>query len=129
MARQPIGFRPAESGETAAVFARVPLDDARRLDRAAYALGKPKREILSALLSTLDVETGSAFGAQHFALNVAKEVLTLAETAALLEVDEKAIRVLAESDRIPARQICGEWRFSRAAVLAWLGTRGDAADA
>lgn len=123
MARQPIGFRAGESGETAAVFARVPLDDARRLDRAAYALGKPKREILAALLSTLEVEGETGVGVHAFSSLVPKEVLTLEEAAALLEVDEGAVLESAEAGRMPGRRIGPEWRFSRAALLAWLGER------
>jgi excisionase family DNA binding protein len=123
MARQPVGFRAGEPGETAAVFARVPLDDARRLDRASFALGKPKREILAALLSTLDVEGEAGVGVHAFASLGPKEVLTLEETAALLEVAEGAVLELAEAGRMPARRVGAEWRFARAAVLAWLGGR------
>lgn len=121
MGRQPVGFRNAGTAETAAVFARVPLDDARRLDRAALALGKPKREILSALLSTLDAGGESATGAHVFSPVGPKEVLTLDEAAALLEVESDALRAFAEEGRIPARLIGSDWRFSRAGVLAWLG--------
>jgi excisionase family DNA binding protein len=50
-----------------------------------------------------------------------KEVLDLDEAAALLQLKPDVVRTLAESRRIPARRINNTWRFSRAALLAWLG--------
>jgi excisionase family DNA binding protein len=49
-----------------------------------------------------------------------REIMTLGELAAWLEVDDQAVRELAESDRIPGRKLGEEWRFSRQAILAWL---------
>ena len=49
-----------------------------------------------------------------------KEVLDLDEAAALLQLKPDVVRSLAESRRIPARRINNTWRFSRAALLAWL---------
>lgn len=46
--------------------------------------------------------------------------LTLPEAAALLRVDAAVVNRLAESRQIPARRIDTEWRFSRAALIAWL---------
>jgi excisionase family DNA binding protein len=42
------------------------------------------------------------------------------QTAARLQLDEKNVRELADAGKLPARKIGPEWRFSRAAVLAWL---------
>jgi excisionase family DNA binding protein len=49
------------------------------------------------------------------------EVLTLEQLAALLELDVEAVRVLAEQGDLPGRKLGEEWRFSRAAILEWLG--------
>ena len=49
-----------------------------------------------------------------------KEVLDLEEAAALLRLQPETVRALAESKRVPARRIGNTWRFSRAALLAWL---------
>jgi excisionase family DNA binding protein len=49
------------------------------------------------------------------------DVLTLAEAAELLRVAVGVLKTEAESGRIPGRMIGGEWRFSRVAVLGWLG--------
>lgn len=48
------------------------------------------------------------------------EALTLTEAAALLRVDAARVERLAVGQKIPARQVEGEWRFSKAALLAWL---------
>jgi excisionase family DNA binding protein len=47
-------------------------------------------------------------------------VLTLAQAAELLQVPEDAVRSLADAGDIPGRLIAGEWRFARAALVAWL---------
>jgi excisionase family DNA binding protein len=49
------------------------------------------------------------------------EVMTPAETAALLKLDEPAVLAAAQGGDLPSRQIGGHWRFSRRAILAWLG--------
>jgi excisionase family DNA binding protein len=49
------------------------------------------------------------------------EVLDAAQVAELLQVEEAEVVALAEAGDLPARRIGDAWRFSRAAVLAWLG--------
>lgn len=54
-------------------------------------------------------------------MNQEKEVLNLEEAGALLGISTKTlIKALREED-LPARKIGREWRFSRTALLAWLG--------
>jgi excisionase family DNA binding protein len=48
-------------------------------------------------------------------------VLTLEQLATLLELDVEAVHALAEQGDIPGRRLGEQWRFSRAAILAWLG--------
>jgi excisionase family DNA binding protein len=50
-------------------------------------------------------------------------VLSAAQVARLLDVDEQAVLELAQAGELPARRIGDAWRFSRDAVLAWLGAR------
>ena len=50
----------------------------------------------------------------------APEVLTLAEAAEFLRVAEGAVRAELECGRLGGRMLAGEWRVSKAAVLAWL---------
>jgi len=48
------------------------------------------------------------------------EILTPAQLAGLLQVEEETVIGMAERKEIPARKVGEEWRFSRDAVLAWL---------
>src|SRR5215208_6332497 len=122
MGRQPIGF--AGPQQTAAVFVRVPVAEAEKLDRAAFALKRPKREIVAALLSSLEREQGRlVLGRADFPRTVGLEVLNPTELAELLQVEEATVVALAEAGDVPGRKLGEEWRFSRAAVLEWLGGR------
>lgn len=51
----------------------------------------------------------------------APDVLTLAEAAAFLRVPEADVVRSAEARDIPARRIGAEWRFSKSAIIEWLG--------
>jgi hypothetical protein len=120
--KQPLGFAAKEP--TAALFVRVPERQARELDRIAFELKRPKREIVSALLSTLAVEDGRLV-VGHADLGerpgpVAPQVLDATQLAAFLDVDRESVLALAEHGELPGRKIAGDWRFSRAAIIAWL---------
>jgi excisionase family DNA binding protein len=49
------------------------------------------------------------------------EVLKLAEVAELLQVDPDVVLDLASTGELPGRNLRGEWRFAREALLRWLG--------
>ena len=53
---------------------------------------------------------------------VNKEILNLQEVCELLNVSEKTMIKLLKEENIPARKIGREWRFSKQAVINWLGT-------
>src|SRR5688500_1913673 len=132
---------------TRAVFVRIPASDADRLDRAAFELKTPKRDLITTLVARyVDPHDPATLAAlrptcaerrrvvvetDDAALTVGRhacqaapplEVLTLAQVADLLQVDEATAAELAESGELPGRRVGDEWRFSRAAVLAWLGS-------
>jgi excisionase family DNA binding protein len=48
------------------------------------------------------------------------DVLTLDQAAAYLQLAADVVRAEADAGRLPGRRVAGEWRFSRAALLAWL---------
>lgn len=50
----------------------------------------------------------------------APEVLTLVEAARLLRIDPGELARFAEQELVPGRRLGTQWRFSRAALLAWL---------
>jgi excisionase family DNA binding protein len=49
------------------------------------------------------------------------EVLTPEEAGELLQVDCDVVLELARAGKLPGRELGGEWRFARAALLEWLG--------
>jgi excisionase family DNA binding protein len=114
---------------TRAIYARVPPRVADKLDRVAARLGRSKQDLLATLVSdhlTFEDDevswrprptpkTTIISGEMHDA------VLNLAEAAELLRVSEENLQALAESGELPGRRISSEWRFSRQALLHWLG--------
>jgi excisionase family DNA binding protein len=128
---------------SSALFVRLPPDAVTRLRRAAEALGIAKKDLVAGLvtayvdpdsrkgLQALDAITrpraltfdagGPTYGTYSFQASPAPEVLTVEEAADLLQVEARLVLELAESGELPARRIGKTWRFSRVAVLAWLG--------
>jgi excisionase family DNA binding protein len=134
----------------AALYVRLPADEARKLDRAAHAVGAPKKDLVAGLVARYvdpDTKHGLAelrrLGAEapgalprrvvieaddpqlvvgHHSFRPADipDVLTPAQAAQLLQVDEDAVLALAEEGRVPGRRIGDEWRFARAALVEWL---------
>jgi excisionase family DNA binding protein len=101
------------------LFVRLPNEDAQQLERAVAASGKSKRRLVSEAVREHLTDDGLVVG--HAALReTGDEVMTAAETAALLKLDDPAVLTAAQGGELPGRQIGGHWRFSRAAILAWL---------
>jgi excisionase family DNA binding protein len=124
--KQALGFAAKEP--TAALYVRVPVAQAAALDRVAFELKRPKRAIVSALLATLEaganrLVVGQADLEPSPTRSRADEVLTIEELAGFLAADPDIVRDLAEQGDIPGRKFGTEWRFSRTAVLDWLGGR------
>jgi len=116
-----------------ALFVRIPSAEADKLHRAANVLGAPKRELITKLVARyVDPEnpaTLSQLGGADSELGVGRawfrpaeelEILTPAQLAGLLQMDEQTVIGLAERKEIPGRKVGEEWRFSREAILAWL---------
>jgi excisionase family DNA binding protein len=112
---------------------RIPSAEAEKLNRAASALGAPKRELITRLVAQYvdpeDPITLSRLGGTESELGVGQawfrpagelEILTPEQLALLLQVDEETVVEMAERKEIPARKVGEEWRFAREAVLAWL---------
>lgn len=133
----------ARGGEREALFVRIPTGEAQRLDRAAFELRRSKQDIVSALVSryvdpaspasmaalrALDGSGGRvqapasaplALGHHDFRPD-AREVLTVVDAAALLQVEEEVVERLAADGELPGRRIGEQWRFTRQAILDWL---------
>jgi excisionase family DNA binding protein len=122
--------------ETSALFVRIPSAEAQKLDRVAYSLGAAKRDLIATLVARyVDPDNPEVFdelieseppapelplGKHWFRAADAPEVLTLAQLADLLQIDEDTARELAEKGELPGRRLGDEWRFSRQAVVDWL---------
>jgi excisionase family DNA binding protein len=133
--------RKRRDDATAALFVRLPLEEAEKLDRFAFERRIPKRDVVRRLVAerlddgdvlwhrpaappfTMPIPPGPdmVVGRADFVPGGASEVLTVEQAAELLQTDEDAIRALADAGDLPGRRIGDEWRFLRRAVLAWLG--------
>lgn len=130
--------RPRRDPDYTALFVRIPAAEAAKLHRAADVLKTPKRELITKLVARFDPEDpvwteelrGPAMpgpevewtvGRHSFRPAETPEVLTPGQLAEFLQVDEETLVELAERQELPARKVGEEWRFSRTAVLAWLG--------
>ena len=51
-----------------------------------------------------------------------REILNIDEAAELLGVSVKTFNKVLHSEDLPARKIGREWKFSRAALVAWVGS-------
>jgi excisionase family DNA binding protein len=106
----------------------VPTAEAEKLNRASFTLKRPKREIVTALLSALETEQGElVLGRAELppdeparSAHPLGDVLTLEEAAVLLRVEPETVRQLAERGELPGRRLGDAWRFARAALLSWL---------
>jgi excisionase family DNA binding protein len=105
---------------TSPLFVRLPTESAEKLNRAAFELKTPKRELVTELVDRYLGAEPTA-GAESTPLDE-PEVLTLEQLAELLQVDDKTVRSLAAKGDLPGRKLDTEWRFSRQAVLEWLAT-------
>jgi excisionase family DNA binding protein len=127
--------RPRRENDYTALFVRIPSEEAEKLHRAADFLKTPKRELITKLVAHFDPEdpvwtrpvSGPArtqaefgFGQHSFRPASELEILTPAQLAGLLQVDEDVVVELAEQRELPGRKVGEEWRFSREAILAWL---------
>jgi excisionase family DNA binding protein len=132
--------KPASEG---ALFVRLPASAVDKLDRAAQALGMRKKDLVAGLVTryvdpdsrrglsalgalsshevTVDVaEPGPTLGSYSFQPYDPPEVMNAEQAGQFLQVDQALVIELAESGKLPGRKLGALWRFSRAALVAWL---------
>jgi excisionase family DNA binding protein len=128
--------------QTSALYVRLPVEEAEKLDRVAFELKRPKRDVIRTLVAdylpeipvpgpplpppfTVPAAPRPGMGRMVYVpAPEPPEVLTIDQVAELLETDAETIAAMAEKGELPGRRIGDQWRFRRAAVLDWLG--GDA---
>ncbi|HEY1818064.1 MAG TPA: helix-turn-helix domain-containing protein [Kofleriaceae bacterium] len=127
-----------------ALYVRLPAAAADKLDRAAEVLGVHKKDLVAGLVTkyvdpdskrglsalgslsqpkrfTVELsDNRPTLGTYSFQPHEPPEVLNAAQAAELLQLDEKQLVELAEAAKVPGRKLAKEWRFSRAALIAWL---------
>jgi excisionase family DNA binding protein len=132
-------------GPEEALFVRLPATAVDKLDRAAQALGIAKKDLVAGLvsryvdpdtrrgLSALGAlatrrvavelgETGPMRGSYSFQPYDPPEVMNAEQAGQFLQIEEATVLELAEAGRLPGRKLGAAWRFSRAALVAWLST-------
>jgi excisionase family DNA binding protein len=136
---------PKKTAPEGALFVRLPADAVDRLRRAADALGIRKKDLVAGLvnryvnpdtrrgldaLGTLashrvTVEAGDgapAVGSYSFQPYDPPEVMSAEQAGQFLQIEEAVVIELAEAGTLPGRKLGAAWRFSRAALVAWLAT-------
>lgn len=126
-----------------ALYVRLPATAVDKLDRAAEALGMRKKDLVAGLVSkyvdpdsrrglselgalssrkiTVEVgEPAATMGSYSFQAYAPPEVLDAEQAGQLLQIDEPLVIEMAESGKLPGRKLGAVWRFSRAALVAWL---------
>jgi hypothetical protein len=134
---------PRKTAPEGALFVKLPAAAADKLDRAALALGMRKKDLVAGLVSryvdpdsrrglsalgalavhkvTVDLgETGPTVGSYSFQPYDPPEVMNAEQAGQLLQIEEAAVIDLAEGGKLPGRKLGAVWRFSRAALVAWL---------
>jgi hypothetical protein len=128
-----------------ALFVRLPAAAVAKLDRAAGALGMRKKDLVAGLVSkyvdpdsrrgrdalgalasdqiaTQLGEARSTVGSYSFQPYDPPEVMNAEQAGQFLQVEESVMIEMAEAGTLPGRKLGVEWRFSRAALVAWLSS-------
>ena len=128
-----------------ALFVRLPANAVDKLHRAAEALGMRKKDLVAGLVSryvdpdsqrglsalgslssrkvTVDVGEsgpGTTMGSYSFQPFDPPEVMNAEQAGQFLQIDEALVIELAGTGQLPGRKLGQVWRFSRAALVAWL---------
>ena len=134
---------PRKTAPEGALFVRLPATAVEKLHRAAEALGVRKKDLVAGLVSryvdpdsqrglddlgslathkvTLDLgASGPARGSYSFQPYDPPEVMNAEQAGQFLQIEEAVVIELAEAGKLPGRKIGAAWRFSRAALVAWL---------
>lgn len=108
----------------AGLVARYVDPDTRHGLQALGSLSYPQALVSGPRRVTVDMNDGSptmgAYSFQSYGPSEPSEVLTVAQAAELLQVDEKTILQLAAAGDIPCKKLGLTYRFSRTALIAWL---------
>ena len=114
---------PKKTLPESALFVRLPAEAADRLDRAADALRMRKKDIVAGLVSKYlgaSPQTLGSYSFQPYEPSDPLEVMDPEQAAEFLQIDAATVIEMAEAGKLPGRKLGKHWRFSRAALVAWL---------
>jgi len=134
---------PKKQSTESARFVRFATNAVEKLRRAADVLGVRKKDLVAGLVSkyvdpdsrqglsalgalstrkvTVDLgETGPTLGSYSFQAYDLPEVMNAEQAGQFLQIDEALVIEMAEAGKLPGRKLGTAWRFSRAALVAWL---------
>jgi excisionase family DNA binding protein len=118
---------PKKTEPEGALFVKLPAAAVDKLDRAAEALGMRKKDIVAGLVTRYvdpDSRRGlnalGTLGAYSFQPYDPPEVMNAEQAAEFLQIDAAVVVEMAEAGKLPGRKLGAAWRFSRAALVAWL---------
>ncbi len=126
-----------------ALFVRLPTRAFEKLERAAGALGVRKKDLIAGLVpksvapaSRRGLHELTAVATHRIAVENAPgeatvgtysfhpfdppEVMNAEQAGEFLQLSEAVVVELAEARKLPGRKLGKAWRFSRAALVAWL---------
>ncbi len=104
------------------LYVRLGAEETRHLACAVTASGKSKRQLVEEAVRQHLTDDGLVVGRATLREDP-PAVLTLAEAAALLRLEEHVVQDTAETSGLPGRRIGEHWRFSREALLEWLANQ------
>lgn len=105
---------------------RLPANAAEKLHRAAEETGLRKKDIVASLLSKhlgepmQPVQTMGSYSFHPYDEPSPPEVMGPEQVAHFLKSDVATVIEMAEAGNLPGRKLGKDWRFSRAALMAWL---------
>jgi len=105
------------------LFVRLPANAADKLRRAAETMGMRKKDIVAGLVSRHlgePTQTVGSYAFHPYETSAPPEVLNVEQAASFLQIEKVTVVDLAESGKLPGRKLGKHWRFSRAALVAWL---------
>ncbi len=132
------------------LYVRIPATASEKLDRAAEVLGIHKKDLVAGLVakyvdpdtrrgrSALDSlsqprkvstslgEASPTLGSYSFQPYDPPEVMSADQAGRFLQIEEALVIEMAEAGKLPGRKLGTVWRFSRAALVAWLAAPEDA---
>ncbi|HEY4240663.1 MAG TPA: helix-turn-helix domain-containing protein [Kofleriaceae bacterium] len=113
------------------LYVKLPTAAVDKLHRAATALGVHKKDLVAGLVNTYvdpDSQQGlsalgtTMVGSYSFQPYDPPEIMNAEQAGQFLQIDERNVLELAEAGKLPGKKLGPAWRFSRAALVAWLST-------